>query len=478
MATQDELLAGLLGGIPGGPLTQGLLATSAGLLSAGGPSYEPRSLGGALGAGMMSGLNAYQHAQQNALSQYVGATKLMQQMRQQQALTDLTRGMTPQQRALVMANPEAATGAMAKDAWSKTDLAKKIGDYQANLNHPDPLVREAAVAQLAAETPAFKALVAGATAGASERGRFDAVSTQELAARAGAEAGAREAGSFWAVPDAARAARAGATSAAQAAASFYGAPQRIGDSFVSIPAPGVPAPGVPVAPGAPRMGAGAPQDGGGAPGAPVAPGAPAGQPGAPSVVYSAPRDAEKTASMEDTLRKEFDARPEVKGFKEVAVAFGSAMKAADNKAGDLNIVYALAKTFDPGSVVREGESVMVVSATNLPGRVEGLLNYVAGGGQLGPSQRRELLAELNTRAGQWKALYDTAYQQTFDISGRRDLNVRNVVPDRLVLPEFNPVPINRPDVQPATPQPRRGQPAQPSGQQGRPSLGSIFGGQR
>jgi hypothetical protein len=474
MATQNELLAGLLGGIPGGPLTQGLLATSAGLLSAGGPSYEPRSLGGALGAGMMSGLNAYQAAQQNALSQYVGATKLMQQMRQQQALTDLTRGMTPQQRALVMANPEGATGQLAKAAFQgPTELTKRINDYRKYFSDPDPLVRDAAFAQLAGETPQFKALVAGATAGASERGRFDAVSTQELAARAGAEAGAREAGSFWAVPDAARAARAGATSAAQAAGSFYGAPQRIGDSFVSIPAPGAP-----VAPGAPRMGAGAPQVGGGAPGAPVAPGAPAGQPGAPSVVYSAPRDAEKTASMEDTLRKEFDARPEVKGFKEVAVAFGSAMKAADNKAGDLNIVYALAKTFDPGSVVREGESVMVVSATNLPGRVEGLLNYVAGGGQLGPSQRRELLAELNTRAGQWKALYDTAYQQTFDISGRRDLNVRNVVPDRLVLPEFNPVPINRPDVQPATPQPRRGQPAQPSGQQGRSSLGSIFGGQR
>ena len=350
MATQDELLAGLLGGIPGGPLTQGLLATSAGLLSAGGPSYEPRSLGGALGAGMMSGLNAYQHAQQNALSQYVGATKLMQQMRQQQALTDLTRGMTPQQRALVMANPEAATGAMAKDAWSKTDLAKKIGDYQANLNHPDPLVREAAVAQLAAETPAFKALVAGATARASERGRFDAVSTQELAARAGAEAGAREAGSFWAVPDAARAARAGATSAAQAAGSFYGAPQRIGDSFVSIPAPGAP-----VAPGAPRMGAGAPPAGGGAPGAPVAPGAPAGQPGAPSVVYSAPRDAEKTASMEDTLRQNYVKMPEVTGYKEVVTAFNSATTAGNTLAGDLNLVYAFAKAMDPGSVVREGD---------------------------------------------------------------------------------------------------------------------------
>ena len=44
MATQDELLAGLLGGIPGGPLTQGLLATSAGLLSAGGPSGDRKSV--------------------------------------------------------------------------------------------------------------------------------------------------------------------------------------------------------------------------------------------------------------------------------------------------------------------------------------------------------------------------------------------------------------------------------------------------
>jgi hypothetical protein len=178
MATQDELLAGLLGGIPGGPLTQGLLATSAGLLSAGGPSYEPRSLGGALGAGMMSGLNAYQAAQQNALSQYVGATKLMQQMRQQQALTDLTQGMTPQQRALVMANPGGATGQLAKAAFQgPTELTKRINDYRKYFSDPDPLVRDAALAQLAGETPQFKALVAGAIAGASERGRFDAVST-------------------------------------------------------------------------------------------------------------------------------------------------------------------------------------------------------------------------------------------------------------------------------------------------------------
>ena len=431
MATQDELLAGLLGGIPGGPLTQGLLATSAGLLSAGGPSYEPRSLGGALGAGMMSGLNAYQHAQQNALSQYVGATKLMQQMRQQQALTDLTRGMTPQQRALVMANPEAATGAMAKDAWSKTDLAKKIGDYQANLNHPDPLVREAAVAQLAAETPAFKALVAGATARASERGRFDAVSTQELAARAGAEAGAREAGSFWAVPDAARAARAGATSAAQAAGSFYGAPQRIGDSFVSIPAPGAP-----VAPGAPRMGAGAPPAGGGAPGAPVAPGAPAGQPGAPSVVYSAPRDAEKTASMEDTLRQNYVKMPEVTGYKDVVTAFNSATTAGNTLAGDLNLVYAFAKAMDPGSVVREGEQVMIARTGGVFDRLKGMVESISGGARLTPEIRMALMNELNTRVLAWQRQHDAVRSQYENIARDRGLKVGNVVdaPPAITLP--------------------------------------------
>ena len=469
MATQDELLAGLLGGIPGGALTQGLLATSAGLLAAGGRSYEPRSLGGALGAGMMGGLNAYQQAQQNALSQYVAATKLAQQMRQQQALASLSANMSPQMRNLALANPEAFTKAMADNELKTSDLQKRIKDYQAGLQHPDPIIREAAIANLASESPWFKAQVAGVTAASGEQGRFYAIPTGELAAREGAVTGAREAATL---------PFAGPRAAATASGSFYSQPHIINGNVVMIPAPGAPA-----VPGAPRMGAGVPSAGAGAPGAPAVPGAPAGrpgapqpasQPGAPSVLYSAPRDDEKTASMEDTLRKEFDARAEVKGFKEVAVAYGAAMKAADNKAGDLNIVYALAKTFDPGSVVRGEEGVMVVNATNLPGRVEGLLNYVAGGGQLGPSQRRELLAELNTRASQWKSLYDSAYQQTYDISGRRDLNVRNVLGDRLGLPEFNPVPSNPRQPDPATPQPRR----PPAQAPGRPSLGNIFGGQR
>lgn len=422
MATQDEVLAGLLGGIPGGALTQGLLATSAGLLAAGGPSYEPRSLGGALGAGMMSGLNAYQQAQQNSLSQYVAATKLAQQMRQQQALTDLSSGMSPQMRNLALANPEAFTKAMADNELKTSELQRKIKDYQIGLKHPDPIVRDAAIANLASESPWFKAQVAGMTASASERGRFDAVSTGELAARAGAEAGAREAATL---------PYAGPRAAATAAGSFYATPQRIGDSLVMIPAPGAPA-----LPGAPRMGAGVPSVGGGAPGAPAVPGAPAGQPGAPptasqpgapSVVYSAPRDPEKTASMEDTLRQNYVKMPEVANYKEVASAFNSATAAGNTLAGDLNLVYAFAKAMDPGSVVREGEQIMIQRTGGVFDRLKGMVESISGGARLTPEIRMALMNELNTRVLSLQQQHDSVRGQYEAIARQRGLNVDSVL---------------------------------------------------
>lgn len=422
MATQDELLAGLLGGIPGGALTQGLLATSAGLLAAGGRSYEPRSLGGALGSGMMSGLNAYQQAQQNSLSQYVAATKLAQQMRQQQGLTDLTKNMPPEMRSLALANPDAFTKAMAENELRLTDLQKGVKDYRTFGQHPDRIISEAAIANLASTSPWHKARVAGMTAAAGERGRFDAVSTGELAARAGAEAGAREAATL---------PYAGPRAAATAAGSFYATPQRIGDSLVMIPAPGAPA-----LPGAPRMGAGGPSAGAGASGAPAVPGAPAGQPGAsqpapqpgaPSVVYSAPRDAEKTASMEDTLRQNYVKMPEVANYKDVVSAFNSATAAGNTKAGDLNLVYAFAKAMDPGSVVREGEAGMIRATGSLPDQILGLITAVNGGARLTPETRLALMNELNTRVLSLQQQHDSVRGQYEAIARQRGLNVESVL---------------------------------------------------
>ena len=445
MATQEEILAGLLGGIPGGALTQGLLATSAGLLAAGGPSYEPRSFGGALGTGLMSGLGAYQQAQQSGVQNYMAAQRMAQQMRQQEALANLTQGMDPQMRALAQANPEAFTKALADDRLKQSEFVRRVRDYQNMMNHPDERVREAAVANLAQESPWFRAKVAGMTAAASTRGAFDAVSTPELAARAGAEAGAREAGSYYAVPDATRAARAGAMSAAQAQGSFYGVPQRVGDDFVEFRIPnrappvavGGPAPFANVGPAAPPPGATTatpqlmPQRGVAPPamGAPAAPTPTPAQADEPRVVYRSPRSAEKTAEDENSLRSSYSKLPEVTGYKEVVTAFNAATAAGDTLAGDLNLVYAFAKAMDPGSVVREGEQLMIARTGGVFDRLKGMAASVIGGARLTPEIRMSLMNELNTRVLSWQLQHDSARKQYETIAQSRGLSVANIIGD-------------------------------------------------
>lgn len=184
------------------------------------------------------------------------------------------------------------------------------------------------------------------------------------------------------------------------------------------------------------MGAGVPSAGAGAPGAPAVPGAPAGQPGAPqpapqpgapSVLYSAPRDAEKTASMEDTLRQNYVKMPEVANYKDVVSAFNSATAAGNTKAGDLNLVYAFAKAMDPGSVVREGEAGMIRATGSLPDQILGLITAVNGGARLTPETRLALMNELNTRVLSLQQQHDSVRGQYDAIARQRGLNVESVL---------------------------------------------------
>lgn len=184
------------------------------------------------------------------------------------------------------------------------------------------------------------------------------------------------------------------------------------------------------------MGAGVPSVGGGAPGAPAVPGAPAGQPGAPptasqpgapSVVYSAPRDPEKTASMEDTLRQNYVKMPEVANYKEVASAFNSATAAGNTLAGDLNLVYAFAKAMDPGSVVREGEQIMIQRTGGVFDRLKGMVESISGGARLTPEIRMALMNELNTRVLSLQQQHDSVRVQYEAIARQRGLNVDSVL---------------------------------------------------
>ena len=119
----------------------------------------------------------------------------------------------------------------------------------------------------------------------------------------------------------------------------------------------------------------------------------------------------------DALRKEFRAEPAVKNYETLMPVFRSAVSAGDTRAGDVNIVYAVAKAFDPTSVVREGEYGTVVQANNIPNWLAGHVNALAGGGRLSAGARKELLAEVKTRLDAANKLYGevkSTYQTTAD----------------------------------------------------------------
>jgi hypothetical protein len=137
--------------------------------------------------------------------------------------------------------------------------------------------------------------------------------------------------------------------------------------------------------------------------------------------------AEKTATGQRTeasvagLRKEFNDLPEVKNYRATVPILASAMKAPDNKAGDIQFAYTIGKIFDPNSVVREGELKLVGEAANVMQKYLGELQALtAGKGRLTAQTRAELLAAAESRVGELKSAHDTAratYEKQADAQG-------------------------------------------------------------
>ena len=112
------------------------------------------------------------------------------------------------------------------------------------------------------------------------------------------------------------------------------------------------------------------------------------------------------------LRTEIRQLQSYKNYYESLPIYQSMLSAAgtDDKAADLNLVYGLAKIFDPTSVVREGEQVLVRNAAGLPDQLVGWIDGLNGGGALEPSVRAAIMAQAYSRV--------TAYQN--DLRGQLD----------------------------------------------------------
>lgn len=147
------------------------------------------------------------------------------------------------------------------------------------------------------------------------------------------------------------------------------------------------------------------------------------------------------------LRGEVRQLPSYKNWESVEPVYKSMVDAAgrSSRASDLNLVYGLAKIMDPGSVVREGEQIMVQNTASLPDWLLGQINRLNGGAGLTPDTRTAIMTEAYSRA---KA-YQDSYQQD-EAFYRKLAGTYNVDPLQ-ILPEYNPVQPWQPSNNPADP---------------------------
>lgn len=155
------------------------------------------------------------------------------------------------------------------------------------------------------------------------------------------------------------------------------------------------------------------------------------------------RDAAKitTRSKDETdLRKEFADLPEVKKYKNAIPAYQSIVKAAkiNNPQADINLIYGLAKLYDPDSVVREGEYDTIANSQSIPEWLKGQAQRLSGGGRLTQETKGQIIQQAAIRAGAYESEVKGARTSFDKIARGRGLDPTNVFPEiggQLVTPE-------------------------------------------
>ena len=109
------------------------------------------------------------------------------------------------------------------------------------------------------------------------------------------------------------------------------------------------------------------------------------------------------------VRKEFDNLPEVQTYTAVLPLYDRTKTAPDNRAGDISIIYALGKMFDPKSVVRGSEIIMAQdSAPAAQKWIAELNSQLTGQGRLTPDMRKSILEALKGQVDSFRPLYERA----------------------------------------------------------------------
>jgi len=153
------------------------------------------------------------------------------------------------------------------------------------------------------------------------------------------------------------------------------------------------------------------------------------------------------------LRKEIHTLPSYKNWTQAEPIYRSMLETekTDSKASDLNLVYGLGKIFDPTSVVREGEMVMVKNTASLPDWLVGSINSLNGGARLQPETRKAILAEAKIRAGQYYDMVQADVAPYRGIAKRNNMHEDDIIPP--IRPLSNGQAVTAPPATAAQPQP-------------------------
>ncbi|WHQ72524.1 hypothetical protein [Methylorubrum extorquens] len=131
-----------------------------------------------------------------------------------------------------------------------------------------------------------------------------------------------------------------------------------------------------------------------------------------------------------SIRREIQGLASFKNYEQALPIYGAMVEAAprNTKAADLNLVYGLGKIMDPGSVVREGEMVMVKNTGSLPDWLVGSINSLNGGQALTPETRNAIMTEAFGRMQAYEGALGQETARYRDIVSRAGINPEDVLP--------------------------------------------------
>ena len=149
---------------------------------------------------------------------------------------------------------------------------------------------------------------------------------------------------------------------------------------------------------------------------------------------------------EADLRKEFNARPEVKEFRNVSTSYRqieALTKGQPTAANDMSLIFSYMKMLDPGSVVREGEFANAQNTAGIPDRVRNAYNKALNGQRLNEKQRAEFTSSARTiyqtqerRFGEIASEY-RSYAQDYGVDPNRVASVQQAAAPQAKAGDFS-----------------------------------------